>query len=126
MTQLQIKAFITDIESKVDKNVNPFYKITLQGTSDYFYAFSNSLPQETLSTLTNDPFNFINRQVLITYQELPNKDQQGTFRRIKQIEILQTMSKKLQKQITSKLDQLQKLLNKINEAQVINSDDPET
>ena len=36
------------------------------------------------------------------------------------------MSQKLQKQITSKLDQLQKLLNKINEAQVINSDDPDT
>lgn len=36
------------------------------------------------------------------------------------------MSQKLQKQITSKLDQLHQLLNQINEAQVINSDEPET
>ena len=35
-------------------------------------------------------------------------------------------SKKLQPQIEEKLDQLSKLLNKINEAQVINFDDPET
>jgi len=35
-------------------------------------------------------------------------------------------SKKLQPQIENKLDQLSKLLNKINEAQVINSEDPET
>jgi hypothetical protein len=36
------------------------------------------------------------------------------------------MSKKLQHQIAKKLDQLQKLLNQISEAQVINSDDPDT
>ena len=35
-------------------------------------------------------------------------------------------SKKLQQQIENKLETLHKLLNKINEAQVINSDDPET
>ena len=35
-------------------------------------------------------------------------------------------SKKLEKKIESKLDQLEKLINKINEAQAINSDDPET
>lgn len=87
MTQLQIKAIITDIEAKVDKNFNPFYKLSLQGTSDYFYAFSNSLAQETLTTLSETPHNFINRQVLITYQELPNKESQGTFHRIKQIQI---------------------------------------
>ena len=35
-------------------------------------------------------------------------------------------SKKLQKQIEKKLDQLQELLDQIEEARVINSDDPET
>ena len=35
-------------------------------------------------------------------------------------------SKKLQKQIEKKLDQLSQLLNKIDEARAINSDDPET
>ena len=35
-------------------------------------------------------------------------------------------SQKLEKKIESKLEKLSQLLNKINEAQVINSDDPET
>lgn len=35
-------------------------------------------------------------------------------------------SKKLQKQITHKLEKLDKLIDKINEAQAINADDPET
>jgi len=35
-------------------------------------------------------------------------------------------SKKLHQKIESKLEILQKILNKINEAQVIDSDDPET
>ena len=35
-------------------------------------------------------------------------------------------SKKLHQQIENKLDQLSKLLDKINDAKVINSDDPET
>jgi hypothetical protein len=35
-------------------------------------------------------------------------------------------SKKLQKQIEKKLDQLHKLLDSIDEARAINSDDPET
>lgn len=36
------------------------------------------------------------------------------------------MSKKLPNQIEKKLNQLEKLLNQISEAQVINSDDPDT
>lgn len=36
------------------------------------------------------------------------------------------MSKKLQKQIEKKLEQLRKLLNNFTEAQVIDSNDPET
>jgi hypothetical protein len=35
-------------------------------------------------------------------------------------------SKKLQKQIEKKLDQLNQLLNKIDEARIINQDDPNT
>ena len=35
-------------------------------------------------------------------------------------------SKKLQKQIANKLDQLSELLDKIDEVRLINSDDPET
>lgn len=35
-------------------------------------------------------------------------------------------SKKLQKQIEKKLDQLQELLNKVDEARILNSDDSDT
>jgi restriction endonuclease S subunit len=35
-------------------------------------------------------------------------------------------SKKLQKQIANKLEKLERLLTKIDEAHAINSDDPET
>jgi hypothetical protein len=35
-------------------------------------------------------------------------------------------SKKLQKQIENKLDKLQELLDKIDEARMINADDPDT
>ncbi|CAI2197708.1 2800_t:CDS:1, partial [Funneliformis geosporum] len=78
--ELQIKAQITEIESKTDKNGNPYVRLTLHGLANrYFYAFSNSLKVEIFQTLTTTPYNFINRQVLITYQELPNQDNQGTF-----------------------------------------------
>jgi hypothetical protein len=36
------------------------------------------------------------------------------------------MTKKLQKQIENKLEKLSKLLDEIDEARIINSDDPET
>jgi len=85
--ELQIKALLLDLESKTDKNNNPYFRISLQGlTNRYFYAFSNSLPENTFKSLANTP-NFINRQVLITYQELTNKDTKGTFYKVKQIEI---------------------------------------
>lgn len=87
--ELQIKATILDIENKIDKNSNPFFKISLANLpARYFYAFSFSLPAETLATLTNAPLNFINRQVLITYQELPNQNNQGTFFKVKEIELV--------------------------------------
>ncbi len=87
--ELQIKATILDIEPKFDKNNNPYFRLSLAGMpTRYFYAFSFSLNPETLSTLTNAPHNFINRQVLITYQELPNQNNQGTFCKVQAIQIL--------------------------------------
>lgn len=37
-----------------------------------------------------------------------------------------SQSKKLQKQIEKKLDQLQEIINQINEVQILDSDDPDT
>ena len=90
MTQeLQIKAHLLDLESKTDKNSNPYFRLSLAGMpGSYFYAFGFSLPAVTFTALTNTPHNFINRQVLITYQELPNKENSGTFYKVKEIEIL--------------------------------------
>ena len=87
--ELQIKALLLDLETKLDKNHNPYFRISLQGlTNRYFYAFSNSLPATAFKSLTDTPHNFINRQVLITYQELTNKDNQGTFFKVKEIKIV--------------------------------------
>jgi len=87
MSHLQIKATLIELESKLDKNFNPYYRLTLQGIPGYYYAFNNSLPPTTWTTLTT-PHNFINRQVLITYQELPNKDNLGTFYKVKDLQIV--------------------------------------
>jgi hypothetical protein len=86
--EFQIKATIIDIEAKLDKNTNPFYKIALQGTPDYFYAFSNRLPEKTLTTLKESPHQLVNQLALISFEELTNKDNSGTFRRIKAIELV--------------------------------------
>ena len=87
--ELQIKALLLDLENRTDKNGNPYCRISLSGMPGrYFYAFSNSLPETTFTSLTNTPHNLVNRQVLITYQELPNQDYQGIFGKVKQIEIL--------------------------------------
>lgn len=88
MNQLQIKATINDIEPKLDKNQTPYFRLSLVNLPNrYFYAFSFSLPEETWQAIAAAPQNVINRLVLITYQELPNKDQQGTFAKIKTIEL---------------------------------------
>jgi len=86
---LQIKATLLDIEPKVDKNSNPYFRLSLAGMPGrYFYAFSFSLPTATFQALTQTPHNFINRQVLITYQELPNQDHHGTFFKVKELAII--------------------------------------
>ena len=55
MSQLQIQATIIDIESKTDKNGNPYYRISLQGVpTRYFYAFSYNL-KETTREILNSP-----------------------------------------------------------------------
>jgi len=88
---LQIKATLLDIESKTDKNAHPYFRLSLQGLpARYFYVFSTdyNLKKETLSILTNAPLNLLNRQVLITYQELPNQVNQGSFFKVQQIQIV--------------------------------------
>jgi len=87
-SELQIKAQLLDLESKTDKNGNLYYRISLQGIPNrYFYAFNYNLPELAWKTLTTS-HNWINRQVLITYQELSNRDNTGTFYKVKEIEIL--------------------------------------
>ena len=46
--ELQIKATLIELESKLDKNFNPYYRLSLQGIPGrYYYAFNNSLPETT-------------------------------------------------------------------------------
>ena len=99
--ELQIKAQLLELEAKVDKNGHLYYRLSLQGMPNrYYYAFNYNLPPTTWQSLTT-PSNWINRQVLITYQEtrsirntsvvgdqLTNQDGNGTFSKVKDIEIL--------------------------------------
>ena len=85
--ELQIKAHLLDLENRTDKNGHLYYRLSLQGMSGYYYAFNYNLPELTWKSLTT-PHNWINRQVLITYQELPNRDNLGTFYKVKQIELV--------------------------------------
>ena len=90
--ELQLKSTITDITEHYDKNNHRFYKVWITwelGKSRIFYAFANdfNLKDDTLRLLTNSPEKLINQRVTITYQELEQKDKQGTFCRIKEIEI---------------------------------------
>ena len=90
--EFQVKTTIQDIESKLDKNNNRFYKVWINwelGKTRVFYAFANdfNLKTETLQLLANSPESLINQRATITYQELVNQDKNGTFGRIKEIEI---------------------------------------
>jgi hypothetical protein len=72
------KVFLSllDIESKLDKNSNPYYKLSLTNLpTHYFYAFSD-LPAETLTLLKEVPHKLVGKQVLITYEALPKLDGQ--------------------------------------------------
>ena len=90
--EFKVKTSIIDIEEKRDKNYNRFYKVSLAwelGKPRVFYAFSTdfNLKNETLQLLTHSPEIIINKRVTITYQELENKDKNGTFYKVKEIEI---------------------------------------
>ena len=89
-SELTIKTIINDLEKCLDKNGNTYYKLCVQwiNNSQIFYAFSYNLPANTLNTLAETPEKFINRSVLITYEKLPNKDNSGTFFKVKEIEVL--------------------------------------
>lgn len=88
--KLQIKALLTELESKLDKNSNAFYRLKLGGFPDYFYAFATdySLNPTTLKKLQESPSTFLNQLVLITYEESPNKENSGTFKKVKEVEII--------------------------------------
>jgi hypothetical protein len=97
----QIKATILDIESKLDKNNHPYYRLSLQGMlATYFYVFSDSV-QENIFQLLHTPHNLVNRQVLISYEEtrsskrtsvvgdqVPNKNGAGVFYKVKDLQII--------------------------------------
>jgi len=64
---LQIKAILIDLESKLDKNSNPYFRLSLQDLPNrYFYTFSFSLQAETLTAL-NTPQNFPIKMVMAPF-----------------------------------------------------------
>ena len=87
-TELTAKTIIQDIEPKLDKNFKPYFKLTLRGFPNPFYAFSYHLSPETLTMLKEQPEQFTNQLALIAYQELEHKDKNGTFFKVKQIELI--------------------------------------
>ena len=90
MPKLQIKTTLTDIEAKLDRNASPFYKLSLSGFPHHFYAFATdyNLKDSTLKSLKETPEKLVNRLVLLTYEELPNKDSSGSFLKVREIEVL--------------------------------------
>lgn len=89
---LTTKTTITNIDPQIDKNNNRYFRLNvrLNDNDRLFYAFSTDygLKNETLADLTNTPENLLNRLVLITYEELVNKQFNNTFVRIKEIQIV--------------------------------------
>lgn len=87
--EYSVKTIINDIETKLDKNQNLYFKLSVKwnDSSRIFYAFSYNLPKKTLTLLKESPEQLINQLVLITYQELPNQDGNGSFYKVKGIEI---------------------------------------
>ena len=73
-----------DIKKNLDKNSNPYYKLSLTNLpARYFYAFSD-LPQQALTLLEEAPHKLVDQLVLITYEELPKT---GLFQKYKVREI---------------------------------------
>jgi hypothetical protein len=89
-SELSVKTSINDIETKQDKNFNLYFKLAVKWNdkTQVFYAFSHNLPEKSLTTLKEKPEQFINQLVLITYQELPNQDGNGTFYKVKGLEVI--------------------------------------
>ena len=88
--EYSVKTTINDIEPKLDKNQNLYFKLSVKWTNEvkFFYAFSYSLSEENLRTLKENPEKLINQLVLITYQELPNKDKEGVFYKVKRLALI--------------------------------------
>jgi hypothetical protein len=88
--KLQTKALLLEITPKLDKNSNSFYRLKLAGSPDYFYAFATdyNLKETTLKKLQENSQKLLNQLTLITYEELPNKDNPGNFKKVKEIQLL--------------------------------------
>lgn len=86
----KIKAILIELEPKQDRNTKPFYRLKLTGLPDYFYAFATdySLNPTTLQNLKTNPHQFLNQPVLIAYEAVANKDNPGTFKKVKAIALL--------------------------------------
>lgn len=87
-TELSVKTTINDIEPNLDKNQNLYFKLTLRGFANPFYAFSYNLPERILTILKEKPEQFTNQLALIAYEELEHQDKNGTFYKVKQIQVL--------------------------------------
>jgi hypothetical protein len=86
----KIKTLLTEIEPRLDRNSNSFWRLKLAGLPDYFYAFATdyNLSGATLQKLQKSPDQFLNQLVLITYEEVANKDNPGNFKKVKALEII--------------------------------------
>ncbi len=86
----KIKAILIELESKLDRKGNSFYRLKLAGFPDYFYTFTTdySLKASTVKLLSENSEKLLHQLVLITYEEVPNKDNPGTFKKVKEIEII--------------------------------------
>ncbi|CAI2187952.1 6499_t:CDS:2 [Funneliformis geosporum] len=94
-TELSVKTTIEDIEPKLDKNFKPYFKLSLRGFTNPFYAFSYHLSPETLTMLKEKPEQFTNQLALIAYQELPNLDEKK-LELTQKIQILQELTTQLE------------------------------
>lgn len=94
--EFQIKTVINDVEQKLDKNNNFYYRVCAKWNNNiqFFYAFENdfSLKENTLIRLANSPEQLINKEATIIFEEKLNKDGNGTYCKIKEIENISSSS----------------------------------